>query len=213
MEFLTQLSLLVPSFVIAISVHEWAHAATALWLGDRTAQRAGRVTLNPLSHIDPLGALMIVVAGIGWGRPVPVAPRNFSHPRAGMALTAFAGPLSNFLLAFVTLALLFATTPTHWWLLEFGKLLVWINIFLGTFNLLPLPPLDGGNILTNLLPRKLGDAVEDWISAQGQNLLIGFFALILIEQYTEIPLLITLVKKLSGMIFLVLQLAALQIIS
>jgi Zn-dependent protease len=158
--FLQSLVLKVPALLVAVTIHEVAHGWVAERLGDPTARLAGRLTLNPLPHIDPLGALAFVLAGFGWARPVPVNARNLRHPLRDMALVGLAGPLSNFLVAFVALlclelvarggaALPFVAVPV------FG-VLRWaylFNLALGVFNLIPIPPLDGGHFLPYLLPR------------------------------------------------------------
>lgn len=158
--FLASLVLKLPALLVAVTVHELAHALVADRLGDPTARRLGRITLNPLPHIDPLGAVAFVLAGFGWAKPVPVEPRNLRHPVRDMAWVAVAGPLSNFAVAFVALvavrllgqvggAFPFVAEPL-------GGVLFWIYVFnlaLGIFNLIPLPPLDGGHFLPYLFPR------------------------------------------------------------
>ncbi|HUY98846.1 MAG TPA: site-2 protease family protein [Thermomicrobiaceae bacterium] len=146
------------AFVIGTTVHEFCHAWTALMLGDDTAQRQGRITLNPIMHFDPLGFLgMVLIAiggfGIGWGRPVPVNPSRLRGRQRGMALTAIAGPVSNVVLATAfALPLRFGNVS----LPHFGMLLVQsmvsVNLLLASFNLIPIPPLDGHKILTGILP-------------------------------------------------------------
>ncbi len=145
---------------MAVTVHELAHAVVADRLGDPTARRLGRITLNPLPHIDPLGAIAFVLAGFGWAKPVPVNAHNLPHPVRDMAWVALAGPISNFATAFVALvavrllahlggALPIVTEPL-------AGVLFWIYVFnlaLGIFNLIPLPPLDGGHFLPYLFPR------------------------------------------------------------
>ena len=147
------------AFVVGITVHEFCHAWTALMLGDDTARRQGRVTLNPLAHLDPVGTLgMLMIAvlgfGIGWGRPVPVNPGRLRGRQRGMAVTALAGPLSN-----VVLATVFAIPYRFGGGLavpSFAEVtlqqLVVVNILLAAFNLIPIPPLDGLKIVTGLLP-------------------------------------------------------------
>lgn len=148
-------------FVIAITIHEFMHAFTAYRLGDPTAARLGRVTLNPVAHFDPLGFLMTLLLVLGlspfaWGRPVPVNPNNFRNPKRGMLLVAAAGPISNIVQATIfALVLRFAGNAVDSWppfaatLVEQGARL---NILLACFNLIPIPPLDGHKILTGLLP-------------------------------------------------------------
>ena len=156
---LQNLVLMVPALLVAVTIHEVAHGWVADRLGDPTARLAGRLTLNPLPHIDPLGALAFVIAGFGWARPVPVDGRNLRRPLRDMALVAAAGPVSNFLVAFlglVALALLpglvggpFLAAP----LMGVLRYVYTFNLGLAIFNLIPLPPLDGGHFLPYVLPR------------------------------------------------------------
>ena len=152
--------------LICLTVHELCHGAVAYRLGDPTAKNAGRLTLNPIRHIDPLGLILMLTAHVGWAKPVPVDPRYFKKPKWGMALTALAGPLSNFLLAWVFLLLghgvilllgLFRFFP--YWVFEamlnFGSFLfsaAILSVGLGIFNLIPIPPLDGSKVLFAVLP-------------------------------------------------------------
>lgn len=154
------LLLMVPGLLLAVTVHEVAHGWVADRLGDPTARLAGRLTLNPLPHIDPLGALAFVLAGFGWARPVPVDARNLRRPVRDMAFVAVAGPLSNFALAFVGLVLLvltsrlvespFVARPVAGML----RYVYTFNLGLAIFNLIPLPPLDGGHFLPYFFPRQ-----------------------------------------------------------
>lgn len=149
----------LPALLLAITVHELAHGLVADRLGDPTARLQGRLTLNPLPHIDPLGALALIIAGFGWAKPVPVNAYNLRHPIRDMALIAAAGPLSNFALAFVGLLAFRLLLPVAElpFLLEPLKLILrfvfLFNLGLGVFNLIPLPPLDGGHFLPYFLPR------------------------------------------------------------
>lgn len=141
-------------------VHECAHAFVANKLGDGTARLSGRMTLNPMKHIDPIGALMIILVGFGYAKPVPVNPRNFKNPKTGMALTALAGPVSNLLMAAVFIllknivGLLPAANVLVTALYLFFTYAAIINIGLAVFNLIPIPPLDGSRVLQLLIPSK-----------------------------------------------------------
>lgn len=156
---LQSLILKIPALLFAVTIHEVAHGWVADRLGDPTARLQGRLTLNPLPHIDVFGAIAFVLAGFGWAKPVPVDPRNLRHPRRDMALVGAAGPISNFLVAFVSLVVLalFRRTVHLPFIAEpVGGLLLLtyqFNLALGIFNLLPLPPLDGGHFLPYFLPR------------------------------------------------------------
>jgi Zn-dependent protease len=135
-----------------VTIHEYAHALVADRLGDPTPRRLGRLTLNPLAHLDILGTLFFVLFSFGWARPVPVNPQNFAHPRQGMLQVALAGPLANITVAFVV-GLFIKTqglSETVWG--NFASMVVWINVVLAVFNLIPIPPLDGSRILESLLP-------------------------------------------------------------
>lgn len=147
----------IPAALIAISIHEMSHAWAAWLLGDRTAQDQGRLNLNPLSHIDPLGFLCMIFFGFGWAKPVPVNPYYFKNRKVGMAVTAFAGPLSNFILGFASIiayVLIIFSQPGNMMMAlgQFLMILGSLSIGLGVFNLLPIPPLDGSKILFMFLP-------------------------------------------------------------
>ena len=153
---------LFAAFVIAvimgITFHEFSHAAVASLQGDQTARSQGRLTLNPLSHLDPLGSIALIVAGFGWGRPVPVTPSRLRNRRFGHVLVGLAGPAANFVLALVAVvALRIAYPPADLtfdvnFTLRLLDTLVAVNVILGVFNLLPIPPLDGSTLLSILLP-------------------------------------------------------------
>ncbi len=144
------------AFLVALTFHECSHALTAYLLGDDTAKRLGRLTLNPLSHIDPIGFLFLILVRIGWAKPVPFNPDNFTHPRLYSVFVGLAGPLSNFILAlFFLYALHYMPAQAH----PVGRIFVsffndsvWINVMLGVFNLLPIPPLDGSHIISVQIP-------------------------------------------------------------
>jgi Zn-dependent protease len=151
----------IPVFLLALTVHEFAHGWVANWLGDPTARLQGRLTLNPIAHLDPIGTLAIVFIGFGWAKPVPVDSRYLKRPQRDMMLIAAAGPASNLLLAVLS-AFCVRMTPWSWWGPEWVWLLkpvllmlytsVGANVILAVFNLLPIPPLDGSRVLSGLLP-------------------------------------------------------------
>ena len=147
---------------LCLTVHETCHGLAALVLGDPTAKRMHRLSLNPLRHIDWIGLLFMFVAGFGWAKPVPVDPRYFKNPKRGMALTALAGPVSNLMLAFSALLVakgIYLYIPyAPGWNRLFNFLLVTLaplSVGLGVFNLIPIPPLDGSKVLGALLPDRL----------------------------------------------------------
>ncbi len=155
----------VIALIVVLSVHEASHALVAYWLGDPTAKMKGRLTLNPLAHLDLVGSLVFLVTQrIGWGKPVPVNPANFKKPMRDNALTALAGPVSNFLLSF---ALAFPLKYLGQYMPPELALLLWmifdVSIVLGIFNLLPIPPLDGSKILGLIVPRRYARAYERFL--------------------------------------------------
>ena len=174
--------LLIVTIVLSLSFHEYAHAASAKYFGDRTAEQQGRLTINPIAHIDPMGLLMIVMVGFGWARPVPTTPRNFNSKWA-TPLVAFAGPLSNFILAFtvinlhaifVKMGMDWAVSPTA---LRFVQMFVLINIALMLFNLIPLGPLDGHYILPYLLSRQYAEIYISLNQRYGTMVFLGLIML------------------------------------
>ena len=177
------------SLLIAITFHEASHAITARSLGDDTAARLGRVTLNPQRHLDPAGTVMLLIVGFGWGKPVPVNPSRLRNGRTGMAMVSATGPMANVALA-VGFALLFrigvldgsisrdelqSLSPVAW-----ANLIAWygvaLNLLLAVFNLLPLPPLDGGGIIQGIAPRSWWPAVVQ-LRRFGPIVLVGLIAL------------------------------------
>src|SRR5262249_50318157 len=149
---LRELVLLIPAVLVAVTVHEFAHALVAGRLGDPTARQLGRLTLNPLAHLDVLGAVFFVFFPFAWARPVPVNRRQFTPPRQGRLQVALAGPLANVPVAFaVGLFLKTQGPPGPPWG-QLAAMVVLINVVLAVFNLIPIPPLDGSRILEGLLP-------------------------------------------------------------
>jgi Zn-dependent protease len=207
-QLLGDLLLKIPALVLAVTLHEVAHGMVADRLGDPTARQQGRLTLNPLSHIDPLGALAFVLTGFGWARPVPVTAGNFRHPLRDMALVAAAGPAANFVVAFVGLVALMVVSRSA--LLgrlaePIGGIFLWafqFNLALGIFNLIPLPPLDGGHFLPFILPRGAARAVQ----ALGQYGPILLLVLVFsgATQYVVGPLFEALVQVYMGLVRLLL---------
>lgn len=180
--FLASLVVLLPAFIIGLSFHEFSHARVAVWLGDDTPKRMGRLTLNPIAHIDPFGLLFLILFKFGWAKPVIFDQHNFKHPRFYSILTALAGPLSNFFLAlacFYGITYLPAAHLPHAATVSFLQILqatAYINIMLGVFNLLPIPPLDGSHVLTAFLVKKYPEVVL-WIYQYSFFILIGLLLL------------------------------------
>lgn len=173
----------IPSILIASTAHEYAHAYTAYKLGDVTAKASGRLTLNPLAHIDPIGVVMMAIARIGWSKPVPINEYNFKNPVIGTALTSFAGPSANLILAFAAsliLRLFPYTTVTSALSTETSYVItiilvfIMVNISLAVFNLLPVPPLDGHKIVRAFLPAKLRYTWES-LDRYGMWILVALF--------------------------------------
>ncbi|MBI5077723.1 site-2 protease family protein [Candidatus Falkowbacteria bacterium] len=182
------------AIVVVLTIHEFSHALAATLLGDPTAKAAGRLTLNPLSHISWLGFFMLLLVGFGWGNPVPFNPYNLRFPRFGPAIVALAGPLSNLILAaififsfrwiFPDLHPLFlinagsANLPAELNLLAiFLSLATFLNLTLAIFNLIPIPPLDGSKILFSVLSDARFFSIKEILERQGSMILIGIIIL------------------------------------
>lgn len=157
----------IAALVIAVTIHEFAHAWTAVQLGDPTPKLQDRLTLNPFSHLDPLGTLMLLLIGFGWGRPVQFDPYNLDNPRRDAALISIAGPLSNLLLASI-LSIILRLGIGYGFIPPF----IYLNVILALFNLLPIHPLDGGKILVGLLSDDLADEVDLFLQQYGFILLM-----------------------------------------
>ena len=166
--FITQLIILAPPLLFALTFHEFAHGFVAYRLGDPTAKDAGRLTMNPLKHLDPLGTIAFFFIKFGWAKPVPVNPNYFKNPRKDMLWVALAGPVTNLMVAIASAILtrglwmlaniLPYSTASEAILVPLNSMLiasVWINLVLCIFNFLPIPPLDGSRILMGLLPDNL----------------------------------------------------------
>ena len=181
----------LPGIIIAMVVHEFAHARVAYALGDFTPKLAGRLTLNPAAHVDPIGLLMLLVAHFGWAKPVQINPYNFSNPRRDDILVSLAGPAANLITAFFTLIFMVLLLKMDFEMsrgmqLVFTLIMV-ININFAIFNMLPIPPLDGFHVLRNILPYELARQVEG------------------LERYSMIFLIIILMTPILSYIFVPLQ--------
>ncbi len=182
--FLTLLGL--PGVLIAITFHEFAHGITAYWLGDNTAKNEGRLSLNPFAHLDPIGTLMLVFVGIGWGKPVHVNPSNYTRKismEKGEAIVSAAGPLMNIILAFVFgiiyyviekyAGVTFLSSTVGVIIMAMIQSTIVTNVGLGVFNLIPLPPLDGSKIIMPFLPYK----AKQWFMNNEQIFYIVFIVI------------------------------------
>jgi len=197
------LLILLPAVILTLSFHEFAHAFTAVKLGDNTPRITGRYTINPLAHLDVFGFLCMLFTGFGWAKPVQVNPRNFKKYKKGMAITAVAGPLSNIILSFVCVLLLFILMKFNVFNLYVGKAffsgadfvtalftvitsiiyqMAYLNLYLAVFNLIPVPPLDGSRIVSYMLPGK----VAYYYDRYGQYFQIGLFAVLMVIMYLDV---------------------------
>ena len=185
-EFLKKISIWAIPALFAITLHEVAHGWMARLFGDRTAQMLGRLSLNPMRHIDPIGTLLVpgvllAIGGplIGWAKPVPVATSSLRHPRRAMALVALAGPVANLTMAALWCGILAVIARINGnetlmnWVALMAEAGIWVNVILALFNLLPVPPLDGGRVLAGLLPPRWGSRLEK-IEPVGLFLVLGF---------------------------------------
>ena len=171
--------------LLSLSIHEMSHGLVAYWMGESTAKYTGRLTLNPLHHLDPIGAICLFLFGFGWAKPVMVNPRNFRRQKGGMVLTALGGPLSNFLLAFLAQigvmylgGMTFASDTSFTFQLSSLLYLIFyylvsMNLGLALFNLIPIPPLDGSKVLNALLPARIYFKIMEYER-------FGFLALIIL---------------------------------
>lgn len=180
-ESVITLGLYLIVILISLSVHELFHGYVAYRCGDATARNLGRLTINPLAHLDPLGTIMMLCFGFGYAKPVPINPRNFNHFKRDLCFVSLAGPLSNLVLAFIgafvyDLSMMFmpiTAIPVQYWLI-FCTYFITANASLAVFNLLPIPPLDGSRILSTLLPGK----ISYFYLKYEQYIMIAVFALL-----------------------------------
>lgn len=202
--------IIIVVLVISVILHEYAHGRVSYLFGDSTAKDEGRLTLNPIKHIDPIGSvflplfLIIMNTGfvIGWAKPVPINPDNYSNRKLGWILTSLAGPLTNYILSFISLVglIIFNYYSTQATEIVVIKIILWyvfaINFILGSFNILPLPPLDGFWILINILPESVSKRLLSIVETKYYPLIIILTAIVAIgiSRYTIIPLLIYLEK-------------------
>lgn len=189
--FLTTLIAGLPGIVIAMVVHEYAHARVAYALGDYTPRLQGRLTLNPAAHVDPIGLAMLFIVHFGWAKPVQINPMNFSNPRRDDILVSLAGPASNLITSFIALIILVLLAkfdfPFSEGVLVVFNLIIVYNINFAIFNMLPIPPLDGSHILRNLLPYEMARAYEQ------------------LERYSFIFLIIIIATPVLSYVFIPLQ--------
>lgn len=200
--------LLIPPILFALTVHEFSHAYVASRMGDPTARLLGRLTLNPLAHLDPIGSVLLLIAGFGWAKPVPVDPRYLAHPRRDMMWIALAGPVSNVILAALFGTLLRGIDGNPYLsqslmgvaLVEMVRYSVRLNLILAVFNLIPIFPLDGSRILTGLLPPTAAERFRA-LEPIGPMLLLGLILLGNVTRFSIIGMLIGPVVGTLGRLF------------
>jgi Zn-dependent protease len=181
-----QFLIISPLLLVSLVLHELAHGWVAWKLGDPTAKLHGRLTLNPIKHLDTWGTVMLAITFLGsggrfffgWAKPVPVDPRYFKDPQRGMMLVGAAGPLTNYLLALVAAGLIWLTYTWSLWLAQTLYILFALNVILGTINLIPIPPLDGSRVLGGFLPR---EAYARWVTYDryGNFVFMGLFVVMI----------------------------------
>ena len=195
---------LIVILLLSIIIHEIAHGAVANYLGDPTAKHLGRLSLNPIKHLDPIGSVLVpvllILTGspilIGWAKPVPVNPFNLRNPKKDMAKIAMAGPAVNFFVAiFFTLLIQFFTLPGEF--LTIFSVIIFLNILLGVFNLMPIPPLDGSKILFAFLPPGL-EHIQVWMEQFSLFLFFGFLFLIITGIFPLFKIILLLFAFIAG---------------
>ena len=188
-------------FIPSLVIHEFSHAFAAYKLGDPTAKNSGRLSLNPLVHLDLLGTISILLIGFGWAKPVPINPYNFDKPRRDSAITSFAGPLSNITIAIIGIIIInILSISSSSFLFAIISIFIQINIILAVFNLIPLGPLDGFKIVSGILPPRLA---MQWEEALNQTyLLLLVFLILPINGQTIVSHLIEAVNSLVWMLVL-----------
>ncbi len=203
---LQQIFISLPAILFGLTIHEFSHGYVALMLGDPTAREQGRLTLNPLKHLDPIGTLLLLLpwTRFGWAKPVPINPSNFRHPVRDLAISSLAGPAANFFVAVVAgllVRLLIWTSTAGFWLHLANNFVIY-NLILGFFNLMPIPPLDGSRLVYYLLPAHYAA----WLNRLEQ---FGFLSLVLlfafglpIFRYLLIPVVFLTVRLLTGQLLI-----------
>ncbi|MGF2618282.1 site-2 protease family protein [Rossellomorea vietnamensis] len=188
---LEELPFVIIALILAFTFHEYAHAYVAHKFGDDTAKDQGRLTLNPIQHLDPIGTLFILIAGFGWARPVPVNRFNFKKPKLAGVLVSVAGPLSNFLIAFIAYGIFYFIitfgfgTVVPQFFIDLFNMIVYLNILLFIFNLLPFPPLDGYRIIEDLVSPRLRSQMSQY--EQYGVLLFLILVITPLDRYTIWP--------------------------
>ena len=180
--------LMTPVILFSLTVHEYSHGKMALLLGDDTAKRLGRLSFNPLRHLDILGVLFFYFVGFGWAKPVPVDPRNFEHPRRDMMYVAIAGPLSNIALAVCCSFFIRLISPEFSYLFVILAYGIWINVALAIFNMLPMYPLDGSSVLKGMVSQKIAEGMTN-LDRFGAFLILGVF---LLDHFAQTGILATI---------------------